>query len=132
MAGPFAAAGAGGESVRMPGAERSAAENSRGMSIVADDIDMHFDSRRGELSLSCSPEAFARVRDAVAAAADLNTTAIDGVPAAVRFIVVREVQPIKPRARFGDRLALVGCGVVTFVILFVLIVGLGTIVGWLR
>jgi hypothetical protein len=99
---------------------------------VTDDIEVHFDPGRGELSLSCGDEAFTRVRDAVVAAADLGDAAINGVPAGVRAIVVDRVPPPRSPARLRDRLALLGCGVVGFAVLFVLVVGLGTIAGWVR
>ena len=99
---------------------------------MADDIEVHYDPRRGELSLSCGDKAFARVREAVISAADLGAAPIDGVPAGVRVIVVGEVRPAKPTGRLRDRLALLGCGLVGFAVLFVLVIGLGTIAGWVR
>jgi hypothetical protein len=98
---------------------------------VADDIEIHYHAGHGVLSLSCGDEAFARVRDAVIAAADLGG-AIEGVPVGVRAIMVDQIRPAKPVSKLSDRLALCGCALVTVVVGTVLAVGLGTIVGWLR
>ena len=38
----------------------------------------------------------------------------------------------RPLAQWQDRLALLGCGVVGFVLLFVFVIGIGTIAGWVR
>lgn len=97
-----------------------------------DDIEIHYDPSRGELSLSCGEEAFVRLRDAVVAAADLGRADIEGVPAGVRAIVVDQALRPKSATRFRDGLALLGCGLVGFVVLFVLAIGIGTIVGWVR
>jgi hypothetical protein len=98
---------------------------------VADDIETQFDSRRGTLGLYCSDEAFVRVRTAVIAAAGLEQAGIEGIPDGVRTIVVH-MQPKRSRIRFSDNVALLGCALVTIVIIFVLSVGVGTIAGWLQ
>jgi hypothetical protein len=99
---------------------------------MAEGIEVHFDSGRGELSLSCGDEAFAQVRDAVIAAAGLAEAGIDGVPAGVRVIVVDRVPPPRSLGRFGGWLAGLGCVAVGLAVLFVLAVGVRTIAGWAR
>ena len=46
--------------------------------------------------------------------------------------MIERVQSVRPSARWRDRLGLLGCGVVGFVVLFVLAVGVQTIAGWMR
>jgi hypothetical protein len=100
---------------------------------VADDIKVDFDERGGALNLLCGVEAFARLRDSVIADASLAGFA-DGIPDRVRYITIATRAPTRSaRQRWiQDRVALLGCGLVAFAVLFVLVVGIGTIVGWFR
>jgi hypothetical protein len=95
---------------------------------VSDDIEVHFHPHPGQVTLTCGDEAFARLWELVADAAG----PIDGAPASVRVVLIERVPPAPPRTRWRDRLGLLGCGVVGFVILFVLVTGVGTIAGWVR
>ena len=99
---------------------------------MADDIEVHYVATCGALSLTCGDDAFLRVRDAIIAAAGLDEMAIDGVPAGVRTIAVNRVQTPPVVNRRADRVALLGCAVIGFAVLFVLIVGVQTIVKWMR
>ena len=97
---------------------------------VSDDIEVHLNPDDGQVTLTCGTEAFARVWAAVVAEAG----PIDGAPPAVRVVLIERVLLPRPaRWRSGqDRLALLGCGVVGFVLLFVFVIGIGTIAGWVR
>jgi hypothetical protein len=61
---------------------------------MGDSIEVHFDPRRGELTLTCGDEAFARVRNAVIAEAAVAEL-IEGRLAAVQRIEI-EVWPPAP------------------------------------
>lgn len=81
-----------------------------------------------QISLTCGAETFARLWRAVVAEAG----PLDGLPDRypVRLILIERVTPARPPDWWGDRLGLFGCGAVASVILFVLSIGLMTIVGW--
>jgi hypothetical protein len=97
---------------------------------VTDDIEVRFDD--GHLTLSCGEDAFARLRAAVIAQSDAAAS-LEGGSDAVRYIVVRPmVVPIESSTSRYDRVALLGCGLVGFAILFLLLVGAGTLAGWKR
>jgi hypothetical protein len=98
---------------------------------LADDIEVHYDPRRGELSLSCGNTAFARLRSAVIAEAAVDKIIL-GTSDHIRHIEITSVPVVQPPARFIDRTGLLACGVLGFVLLFVLLVGASTIVGWIR
>ena len=93
---------------------------------VSDDIEVHCYPDDGQVTLTCGTEAFARVWAAVVAEAGPI-----GAPPAVRVVLIEQVLP-RPLAQWQDRLALLGCGVVGFVLLFVFVIGIGTIAGWVR
>lgn len=95
---------------------------------VSDDIEVHCYPDDGQVTLTCGTEAFARVWAAVVAEAG----PIDGAPPAVRVVLIERVPPPRPSAQWRDRLGLLGCGVVGFVLLFVFVIGVGTIAGWVR
>jgi hypothetical protein len=95
---------------------------------VADDIEVHYDPSRGNLFLACGAEAFARLRDSVIAEARVPEV-VNGSLDAVRLIEVTMVPAYTP-SRFRDRAALLGCGLVGFVVLFPFVVGVTTIIGW--
>lgn len=95
---------------------------------MADDIEVHCYPDDGQVTLTCGSGAFARVWAAVVAEAG----PIAGAPAVVRVLLVERVTPPRPPARWRDRLGLLGCGVVGFVLLFVFVTGVGTIAGWVR
>ncbi len=94
---------------------------------VSDDIEVHCYPDNGQVTLTCGTEAFARVWAAVVAEAGPI-----GAPPAVRVVLIEKVLLPRPLAQWQDRLALLGCGVVGFVLLFVFVIGIGTIAGWVR
>jgi len=94
---------------------------------VSNDIEVHFYPDYGQVTLTCGTKAFARVWAAVVAEAG----PIDAPPA-VRVVLIERVLLPRPLAQWQDRLALLGCGVVGFVLLFVFVIGIGTIAGWVR
>ena len=94
---------------------------------VSDDIEVHLNPDDGQVTLTCGTEAFARVWAAVVAEAGPI-----GAPPAVRVVLIEQVLLPRPLAQWQDRLALLGCGVVGFVLLFVFVIGIGTIAGWVR
>ena len=98
---------------------------------ATDDIEVHFSPERGELSLSGGSEAFARLQKLVVA--DSNVADIvNESPKELRLIVIGRVTGIRTSSRVLDRLFLWGCGLVSLVFLAVVVVGLGTIIGWIR
>jgi len=94
---------------------------------VSDDIEVHCYPDDGQVTLTCGTEAFARVWAAVVAEAGPI-----GAPPAVRVVLIERVLLPRPLAQWRDPLALLGCGVVGFVLLFVFVIGIGTIAGWVR
>ena len=95
---------------------------------MADDIEIHCYPQQGQITLTCGDEAFDRMWAMIVAEAG----PIDNSPAAVRVVLIERVPPAPPPTRWRDRLWLLGCGTVGFVILFVLAMGVGTIAGWVR
>lgn len=95
---------------------------------MADDIEFHVYPQQGQVTLTCGDEAFARLWRMIADEAG----PIPGTPPTVRVILVEKVSPQRPAKSWPDRLALLGCGLLGFLILFVLAVGVGTIAGWVR
>jgi hypothetical protein len=83
---------------------------------------------RGELMLICNRESFQRLRDLVFAAVGC-TSAVDDLNAIV--VIERRIDAPQP-SRFRYLVGLTGCGIVGFVVLFVLIAGVHAIVGWMR
>lgn len=100
---------------------------------MTDDIEIHFNQPRGLLELACGDDAFARVREAVIAEAGASD-AIGGDPDAVclMFIGRKAVPSAEPASQLRDQIALLGCGLVAFMFLFLLLVGAATIAGWIR
>ena len=94
---------------------------------VSDDIEVHLNPDHGQVTLTCGTEAFARVWAAVVAEAGPI-----GAPPAVRVVLIEKVLLPRPLAQWQDRPGLLGCGVVGFVLLFVFVIGIGTIAGWVR
>jgi hypothetical protein len=97
---------------------------------VSDDIEVHYNPRRGDLSLSCGQEAFARLRDAVVAEAGIAVV-IAEQPGAVKRIDIQAEPPAAVPVRLRDRIALLGCTVIVLAIVFVMAVGVATIVRWM-
>lgn len=95
---------------------------------MADDIEFHVYPQQGQVTLTCGDEAFARLWRMISDEAG----PIPGAPPAVRVILVEKVPPPRPATPWRDRLVLLGCGLLGFVILSVLAVGVGTIADWVR
>jgi hypothetical protein len=83
---------------------------------------------RGELTLICNRESFLRLRDLVLPAAGC-TIAVEDLNALV--VIERRVDTLPPN-RFRYLVGLIGCGLVGFVVLFVLTAGAWAIVGLMR
>jgi len=97
------------------------------------DTQVHYNRGRGELTIQCGEQMFARVRGAVVEATNLKDSVADFAPETVQVMVIGTFgKPRVASGRFRDRLALLGCGVVAFAVLFVLVIGVGTIAGWVR
>lgn len=92
----------------------------------SDDIQVQFYLADGEVTLTCGDRAFDRLWSLVAEAAG----PVDGAPAAVRVVVVERVPPAPPPHRWWRSLGALGCAVVGTVIVFIMVVGIGTIAGW--
>lgn len=97
---------------------------------MASDTEVHYDGIRGELSLNCGEEAFARWLNNITN--DIDLKSIVPGPLDVRTIILVKARPPRPSSGLTDRLALLGCAVVAIGFIFVLSVGLGTIAGWWR
>jgi hypothetical protein len=95
---------------------------------VADDIEVHFEPKQGALYLACGDEAFARLRDAVVEEA--GSEIIGDFPTEIRDIAIHKVQSAPTSSRLVGSFAFIGCAIVGFVILSVLMIGVGTIIKW--
>ena len=102
---------------------------------MADDIEVIYDQRSGYLSLSCNAEGFARLRDLVASQPTV-TEMITGPVSTIQVIEITEKMAARPFATIPDRVALWGCGLMCgllgFVLMFIFVIGVGTIIGWMR
>jgi hypothetical protein len=99
---------------------------------MADDIEVHFDPRDGRLWLICGDEAFTRVLNAALNEANIAEFEIEWVPDAVQSLEVYKSPSPQPPAGMSDRVMLVGCGLIGFVILFLMVIGVGALAGWIR
>lgn len=88
-----------------------------------DEIQVAWHPEFGSLYLNCSPESFAllatRILEQVPNASEIELREIKGIE--IRDREARK--PTKMESR-RDRIALLGCGVVGFVLLFIFILGL--------
>ncbi len=91
---------------------------------VAGDIEWHL--RQGVVELTCGEEAFARLWAAVGDAAGPAVAPVG----AVDVVVLRRARPAPPPTPWQDRLALVGCGTATLVVLLLLGAGAHTVSSW--
>lgn len=98
---------------------------------MADDIEIHYDSQRGDLTLTCGDEAFARLRDIVVAEAQL-TGMLEVEGGEVQRIEIEVWPPTRTTSRSVDSTALLVWGLLGFAVLFIAIVGLVTIAGWFK
>jgi hypothetical protein len=98
-------------------------------SFVAGSIEIHYDPARGALSLSCGEEAFVPIRDAVIA--EGRVAEVLGAPPGDLQLIMMTVAPAtKPRSHEG--LALLGCALISLVLISVFSVGVATILGSLK
>lgn len=94
-----------------------------------DDIEIHFDEKRGHLTLTCGDDAFARIREDVCAEAGIGE--FPGLsPAGIRYIEIESVVEA-PQGGRGQVLVWVGCTMISGALLFVLSVGVATVFRWL-
>jgi len=99
--------------------------------VVADDIQVHYYPERGELFLSCDTEAFSRLCDLVVAASGVADDLGNNKPRYVQFVDASI--GISPSASWiRDRLALFGCSFVGFLVMFVFVIGVMSIIGWFQ
>jgi hypothetical protein len=96
---------------------------------MASGTEVHYDEARGELSLNCGEEDFARWLKNISSDIDMKSM-IPG-PVDVRTIILVKPRPARPPSKLTDRLILLGCAA-SIILLFVFFVGLGTIVKWWR
>jgi hypothetical protein len=93
-----------------------------------DDIDVHFPPADGELTLTCGDRAFDRLWSLVADSAG----PIEGAPSVMHVIVIERRPPSPPKFHWFHTLGTLGCAILGFIVMFPFIVGVLTIVGWLR
>ena len=98
---------------------------------MADDIEIHYDSQRGDLTLTCGDAAFARLRDIIVAEAQIAEM-IEVEGGEVQRVEIEVWPSTRTTSRSLDSTALLVWGLVVFAVLFVLIVGLVTIAGWFK
>jgi hypothetical protein len=98
---------------------------------VENNIETRYDPRRGQLFLWCGDQAFARLRDAVISETGV-AQAIRGPATGVLFIEISVARAAHPPSRLRDRVTLLGCALVSFLLLFIFFAGVATIVGWLK
>ncbi len=85
---------------------------------------------RGMLHLSCDDAAFAQLRKLIIGQTKLrDDSEFDETSVEQVLIGRRHVLPEEQRG-LRDRIALVGCGLVGFVLLSIFFAGVATIVGW--
>ena len=99
---------------------------------MADDIEVHFDDRNGRLWLNCGDEAFTRVLNVVLSEVDIYDLEIEGIPDAVTSLEVYQAPPPPRPTGVLDRVLLAGCGLIGFVILFLVAIGIRTLAGWIK
>ncbi len=96
------------------------------MENESQDIKIRSYPERGQVIVTCGAESFARIWAAVAA----ELGPIEGGPPVVRAIMLEKQLPPRQDPWFAP-FALLGCGLIGFVILFVMYVGVQTIAGWM-
>lgn len=95
---------------------------------TAESTEVRFHLDQGLVKLTCGDVAFDRLCVMI-----MDTAGpIDGATVAVRCIQIERVPPPPPPFRWWHPLPMLGCAVVGFVILFVLVAGIGTLAGWVR
>ena len=98
---------------------------------MANDIKVHFDPNLGDLHLECGNEAFVRLRNAVIAETIVADATL-GQADRIKSIEIYREWTVKPPSKLRDQMWLLGCALAGFVILFVFVAGVTTIVGWVR
>ena len=96
-------------------------------------IEVHFDPNRGHLVLGCEADAFERFRDFAAQEAVLHSLNIQ--VGRVTTIVVFDASQRSAKSinvGWGDRIALAGCALASFVLLSLLAAGVSQVVDWFR
>jgi hypothetical protein len=94
-----------------------------------DEIDVHWDERRGRLFLSCERDAFGRI--AAFAAQQAAAGGENIIADKIKYIVVidESVRQVAPQSSWQDRLALLACGVVAALALIGVVILAGVILG---
>jgi hypothetical protein len=97
---------------------------------MADEIEIHFDPARGDLTLTCGEVGFDRLRRAVCAEAGFEEICGHATDCVQQIDIVSP--PLVPKGgRFGQAVVLLGCTVVGAALLFVFGVGVVAVVRWL-
>lgn len=93
--------------------------------------DVKFEFEKGCLSLRCSEALLSRLRDVVITESQIREQL--GQPIEViRWIQITAPSGPVVESRLRDRVALVGCATVAFLVMSVFAIGVATIVGWLQ
>jgi hypothetical protein len=96
-----------------------------------DSIEVHYNERSQHLELACGPAAFRRILDFLRKESSLDEI-VDVPSDSLKWIGITNANAVverRERARLRDRFALLGCGLVGFVVLFVFVMGVLAIVG---
>ena len=98
---------------------------------MSEGIEVLCETSHGSLWLSCPEQVFVRLRDTI-----ISEPTISGLVGesrdAIQHIEISLAPAERPATRVRDRIALVACGTITFVLLFVFAAGVMAIIGWLR
>lgn len=107
--------------------------NDRGMSSDGA-IEVHFDPNGGHLMLGCEADAFERFRDFTAQEAALGSLYVEvGRITAIEIVdVSRRSDQLSVNRDWRDRVALVGCALASFLMVFLLSAGVIQVIAWFR
>lgn len=97
---------------------------------MSDDIEVHFDTQRGHLSLACGEEAFFRLRDLIFEEALISEIVGPQSLNAWQIEIVSAPAIVTYRQELSRWRASLGVGMATMVALFVFGVGFWTILRW--
>ena len=84
-----------------------------------DETEIHFSEKSGRLTLDCAETAFRRIREAVVSELNLPEATTERI----HEIEVFGPESMIPRG-IGDRICLVGCAIVSFLLAGVFVIGL--------
>jgi hypothetical protein len=96
---------------------------------VKEGTEVHYVPSGGYLYLAFRKDEFARIRDLLIAEAEVAQF-VNEQPELVYSIEITVIPEKKPSFRMRDRIALLGCGLIGCIAIFVWIVGVTTIMRW--